>query len=97
MDKEIMLVGFDISIFVKGLCNQLLGESPDMTEGEKKAYKLGINNVLSLLDQTLNDMIVDDAEFYHNIAIHVPGLDVMTEYDTLGELISDMKTKGEIK
>lgn len=91
-EKETMLVGFDIHKFVTGLCDQFLGESPDMTEGEKKAYKLGINNTLSLLEQTLNDMIVDEYECYNNIAIHVPGLDFMTEFaiEELEELIKDI-------
>ena len=88
-EKETMLVGFDIHKFVTGLCNQFLDESPDMTEGEKKAYKLGINNTLSLLGQTLNDMIVDEDECYNNIAVHVPGLDFITEFATIEELIEN--------
>ena len=93
MDKEVMLVGFDISNFVKSLCSQFLGDNPEMTDGEKKAYKLGINNALSLLDQTLNEFIVDEDEVYHNIAVHVPELGVMTEYCSIDELISDMEQK----
>jgi hypothetical protein len=88
-DKEVMLVGFDIHKFVKGLCDQFLGDSPDMTEGEKKAHRLGINNVLSLLDQTLNEMIVDEEECYNNIAVHVPGLNVMTEFSAIEEILNN--------
>lgn len=88
-DKEVMLVGFDIHKFVKGLCDQFLGDSPDMTEGEKKAHRLGINNVLSLLDQTLNEMIVDEEECYNNIAVHVPGLNVMTEFSSIEEILNN--------
>ena len=68
--KEVMLVGLDIYEFVKNLCNQFLGDSPDMTDGEKKAYRLGIDNVLGLLDQTLNECIKDEGECYNNIAVH---------------------------
>lgn len=32
-DKEVMLVGFDIHKYVKGLCDQFLSVSPDMTDG----------------------------------------------------------------
>lgn len=88
-DKEVMLVGFDIHKFVKGLCDQFLGDSPDMTECEKKAHRLGINNVLSLLDQTLNEMIVDEEECYNNIAVHVPGLNVMTEFSSIEEILNN--------
>lgn len=88
-DKEVMLVGFDIHKFVKGLCDQFLGDSPDMTEGEKKAHRLGINNVLSLLDQTLNEMIVDEEECYNNIVVHVPGLNVMTEFSSIEEILNN--------
>lgn len=48
-------------------------------KGEKKAYNLGISNTLSILDQTLNEMIEDENCSFNNIAVHVPGLEVMTE------------------
>ena len=94
-NKEVMLIGFDIHSVTKGLCNQFLADSPDMTEGEKKAYKLGIDNVLSLLDQVLNEMTTDQFECYNNIAVHVPGLNVMTEFLTIDELIKN--DKGEVE
>ena len=84
-NKEIMFVGFDIHNFVKGLCNQFLGDHPDMTDGEKKAYRLGINNTLGLLNQTLNEMIIDD-NGYQNLPIHVPNLNTMTEFLTIEEI-----------
>lgn len=92
-EKETMLVGFDIYKFVKGMCNQFLGDNPDMTEGEKKAYRLGIDNVLGLLEQTLNDMIIDENENFNNIAVHVPGLEIMTEFLTVDEILK--KEQGE--
>lgn len=92
-EKETMLVGFDIHKFVKGMCNQFLGDSPDMTEGEKKAYRLGIDNVLSLLDQTLNEMVTDENEFLNNIVVHIPGLEVMTEFSTIEEILEREKEK----
>lgn len=97
MDKEISFVGLDISKFMEKLCDQFLSESPYMTDGEKKAYKLGISNVLGFLDQALNEVIVDESEFYHDIVVHVPGLNIIREYDSIDELVAEMKTKGEKK
>ena len=91
LDKEIMLVGLDIYEFVKNLCDQFLGDSPDMTDGEKKAYRLGIDNVLGLLDQTLNEA-VDDDESYTNIAVHIRGLEknMMTEIADMEDLEKEL-------
>ena len=91
-NKDVMFVGFDIYNFVKNLCDQFLGDSPYMTDGEKKAYRLGINNALGLLEQTLSEMIVDDESEncdYQNIAIHVPNLNIMTEL-TIEEIVDGL-------
>ena len=85
-NKEVMIIGLDIHNFVKKLCNQFLCSSPDMTDGEKKAYRLGINNTLSFLEQVLCDMIADEHNDYHNIAINIPGLNVLTEFATVEEI-----------
>lgn len=87
-EREVMLVGFDIHKFVKATCDQFLADSPDMTEGEKKAYHLGISNTLSLLEQTLNEMIEDENCSFNNIAVHVPGLEVMTEFLTIEDILN---------
>lgn len=84
--KEIMLVGVDIHKFVEGLCDQFLGDNPDMTNGEKKAYKLGIDNVLGLLQQTTKEMFDDVLVDYDQYLVHVPGLDVATEYASIEEI-----------
>ncbi len=95
-NKEVMLVGFDIHNFVKGLCNQFLATYPDMTNGEKKAYKLGIDNTLGLLNQTLNEMVIDENECYNNIAVHIKGLDYMEEFLTIEEIVTKLnQIKGE--
>lgn len=96
-NKEVMFVGFDIHNFVKGLCDQFLGDSPDMTEGEKKAYRLGIDNTLSLLEQTLSEMIVDENDDYQNIAVHIPNLNTMTEFATIEEIIESLEDKEVLK
>lgn len=90
--KEIMLVGVDIPQFVEGLCNQFLGDSPDMTDGEKKAYKLGIDNVLGLLKQATDEMFDDGLVDYDQYLVHVPGLAVMTEFGSIEEIQNRNKT-----
>lgn len=85
-NKEVMFVGFDIHNFAKGLCDQFLGDSPDMTDGEKRAYRLGITNTLSLLNQTLNEMIAGESDDYLDIAVHIPNLNIMTEFATIEEI-----------
>lgn len=94
-EKEVMLVGFDIHMFVKSLCEQFLGESPDMTEGEKKAYKLGIDNTLSLLEQTLSEGIQAGGECYDNIAVHVPNLECMEEFLTIEDIIEKLNERSD--
>lgn len=84
--KEIMLVGVDIHKFVEGLCNQFLGDSPDMTDGEKKAYKLGIENVLGLLKQTTDEMFDDGLVDYDQYLVHVPGLENVTEFCSIKDI-----------
>lgn len=84
---EEIFVGFDIYKFVKMLCDKLLVCSPDMTDGEKTAYKLGIDSVLSLLDQTLNEAVVEkDCIDNLFLAVHIPNLDIMTEFATVEEV-----------
>ncbi len=88
-EKNVILVGVDIYEFVKGLCDQFLDVSPDMLDGEKKAYKLGINNALSLLDQTLNEVMtepddINDTDYY--VAVHVPKLKTIEEFSSIEEI-----------
>lgn len=85
-NKETIFIGFDIHRFVQNMCNELLKENPFMTDSEKKVYRLGIDNTLGFLEQTLSEAIKDDDDCYRTIAVHVPGLDVMTEFMTIEEL-----------
>lgn len=89
-NKNYILVCFDIHEFVKEICNHFLGDNPDMTDGEKKAYKLGIDNVLGLLDQTVNEAIQDETDATY-IAVHVPGLELMTEFSSIDEILDEME------
>lgn len=93
-NKDYILVGFDIHKFVSDLCNQFLGLGvPDMTEGEEKAYRLGVNNVLGLLNQTVNEFIKDEDTDKDAtcMAVHVPNLEIMTEFRSVDEVLNKMK------
>ncbi|MDR1550310.1 MAG: hypothetical protein LBT06_17230 [Hungatella sp.] len=90
-NKEVMLVGVDIHKFVKGLCDQFLGSSPDMTDGEKMAYKLGIDNVLGLLEQTVSEAFESDILDYDNYLVHVPGLTVAEDFASVKDIIKRKK------
>lgn len=96
-DKQVMLVGFDIHYLIKDICDKCLtvGTDPDMTEGEMKAYKLGVSNVLSLLNQVLSESIHQGAEDYYNIAVHIPGKEEMEEFITIEEIVKYLSEKGE--
>ena len=96
-DKQVMLVGFDIYKFLKNICDNALtvGTDPDMTEGEMKAYKLAVSNVLSLLHQILNETIHAGCEEYHNIAVHVPGVEELTEFLTIEDILDELEKMEE--
>lgn len=89
--KEVIFVGFDIYKFVKNLSNQFSVEETNMTNGEKEAYKLGVDNVLGILKQTLNEVPVDDTGCSRQILVHVPDLSVITEFATLEDIIDNYK------
>ncbi len=89
--KDVILVGVDIYEFVKGLCDRLLGESPYMTCSERKAYFLGINNTLLLLNQALNEAILEPefkSDIDEYIAVHIQKLKVMEEFSSIEEIIN---------
>lgn len=76
--QTVMFVAFDIYQYVKELCNRFLGEYPDMTDGEKEAYKLGSQNTLSLLEQALNKF-TEDKPGYDYLALHIKDLYIENE------------------
>ena len=84
-NNEVKFIGFDIYKSVKGLCNQFLGDKPNMTEGENKAYREGIDSALSLLNQILTEMITHE-DGSQNIAVHIPDLKTMTEFKDIKEI-----------
>lgn len=86
--KEIILVGLDIHCMVKGLCNQFLGDHSDMRDGENEAYRLGINNTLSLLNQVLTEFIPGDIDqhYYDAIGVNIAGIEGMEDFLSIEEV-----------
>lgn len=82
-----ILVGIDIYNFVKELSNKFLGDKPDMTDGEKAAYNLGKEQILSLLNQSLNELFLEeDNVITSTYIVHVPGLNTATDFASIDEI-----------
>lgn len=82
-----ILIGVDIYNLVKELNNKFLGNNPDMTDSEKAAYNLGKEQILSLLNQSLNELFVEE----DNVAtptyiVHVPELNAATDFASIDEI-----------
>ena len=81
--KEFSLLGLDIYDFVEKISDKLGDDPPyKMTANEEMAYKLGIDEVMDVFDQTLNEMIKSfgETDGCKYIAVHVPGLETVTEF-----------------
>ena len=82
-----ILLGVDIFNFVKGLSDKFLGDKPDMTDGEKAAYNLGKEQILSLLNQSLNEFFSEeDGAITPTYIVHVPGLNTATDFASIDEI-----------
>ena len=82
-----ILVGIDIYNLVKGLSDNFLGDKPDMTDGEKAAYNLGREQILSLLNQSLNELFLEeDNVITPTYIVHVPGLNTATDFASIDEI-----------
>ena len=82
-----ILVGVDIYNLVKELSDKFLGDSPDMSESEKAAYNLGKEQILSLLNQSLNEFFSkEDGAITPTYIVHVPGLNTATDFASIDEI-----------
>ena len=82
-----ILLGVDIFNLVKGLSDKFLGDKPDMTDGEKAAYNLGKEQILSLLNQSLNEFFSEeDGAITPTYIVHVPGLNTATDFASIDEI-----------
>jgi len=84
MGENTILVGLDIHEYVKGLCEKFLAPAPDMNEREKLAFENGVQNVLGLLDQTINELLEEDEDA---LIVHTPGLEGITDYLSAKEVM----------
>ena len=81
------MLGVDIFNLVKGLSDKFLGDKPDMTDGEKAAYNLGKEQILSLLNQSLNEFFSEeDGAITPTYIVHVPGLNTATDFASIDEI-----------
>ena len=82
-----ILIGVDVYNIVKELSGKFLGDSPDMTDGEKAAYNLGKEQILSLLNQSLNELFLEeDNVITPTYIVHVPGLNTATDFASIDEI-----------
>ena len=82
-----ILVGVDIYNLVKELSDKFLGDNPDMTDGEKAAYNLGKEQILGLLNQSLNELCSEeDGVIVPTYIVHVPGLNIATDFASIDEI-----------
>lgn len=81
-----ILVGIDIYNLVKELSDKFLSDSPDMTDGEKAAYNLGKEQILSLLKQSLDELYKEDGVVIPTYIVHVPGLNAATDFASIDEI-----------
>ena len=82
-----ILVGIDIYNLVKELSDKFLGDKPDMTDSEKAAYNLGKEQILSLLNQSLNEFFSEeDGVTTPAYIVHVPELNIATDFASIDEI-----------
>ena len=81
-----ILLGIDIYSLVKELSDKL-GDNPGMMDGEKAAYNLGKEHILSLLEQSLNELFYEEDDVITpTYIVHVPGLNVATYFESIEEI-----------
>lgn len=82
-----ILIGVDIYNLVKELNNKFLGDNPDMTDSEKAVYNLGKEQILSLMNQSLNEFFSEeDGAITPTYIVHVPGLNTATDFASIDEI-----------
>lgn len=82
-----ILLGIDIYNLVKELSGKFLSDSPDMSDGEKAAYNLGKEQILSLLNQSLNELFLEeDNVITPTYIVHVPRLNTATDFASIDEI-----------
>lgn len=83
-----ILLGVDIYNLVKELSDKSLCDSLlTMTDGERAAYNIGKEQILSLLNQSLNELCSEeDGVIVPTYIVHVPGLNIATDFASIDEI-----------
>lgn len=88
-----MLLGIDIYNFVKEFSKKNLNCSDSMIDEERAAYEFGKGQILSLLNQVLNEFFKEENSAIPTYIIHVPGLDVATDFASIDEIQEQLGEK----
>ena len=92
-----MLLGFDIYNFIKEFSKKNMDCGDSMTEDERKTYEFGKMQILSLLNQVLNEFFKDDGLVTPTYIVHVPGLTTVTDFASIDEIQERVGDKNDVK
>ena len=81
-----ILLGIDIYNFIKEFSKKNMDCGDYMTEDEREAYEFGKSQILSLLNQVLNEFFSDDNSVAPTYIVHVPGLTTVTDFASIDEI-----------
>lgn len=88
-----MLLGIDIYNFVREFSKKNMDCGNAMTDEERAAYEFGKGQILSLLNQVLNEFFKEENSAIPTYIIHVPGLDVATDFASIDEIQEQLGEK----
>lgn len=81
-----IFVGIDIYNFVKEFSKKNINCSDSMTDKERSVYEFGKGQILSLLNQVLNEFFKEDNYVTPTYIVHVPGLNTATDFESIEEI-----------
>ena len=81
-----MLLGIDIYNFVREFSKKNMDCGNAMTDEERAAYEFGKGQILSLLNQVLNEFFKEDNSIAPTYIVHVPGLTTVTDFSSIDEI-----------
>lgn len=92
-----MLLGFDIYNFIKEFSKKNMDCGDSMTEDERASYEFGKGQILSLLNQVLNEFFKEDGLVTPTYIVHVPGLTTVTDFASIDEIQEQFGEKDSTK
>lgn len=85
-ERNLYFIGIDLYEFVNAMCRLLIFKPEsmeNMTENEQKCYELGVNNVLGILKQSLEQLPDSENEECKHYLVHAPGLYTVEEFASI--------------